>query len=105
MFQPHRYTRTAELAPEFGAPLAAADQIIVTDVYGAGEAPQPGVSGRLVAEAVAAAGGEVEYVPALADVADRVGTRLAPGDLVLLLGAGDVNSLADPIAASLGAVS
>lgn len=101
VFQPHRYTRTAELAPAYGEPLAAADRVIVTDVYGAGEPPQPGVSGRLVAEAVAAAGGEVEYVPALADVPDRIGPRLSEGDLLLLLGAGDVNSLADPIAAWL----
>jgi UDP-N-acetylmuramate--alanine ligase len=101
VFQPHRYSRTAELAPAFGAPLAAADHIIVTDVYAAGEAPQPGVSGRLVAEAASAAGGEVEYVPALSDVAARLAPKLAEGDLVLLLGAGDVNSLADPIAARL----
>ncbi len=101
VFQPHRYTRTAELAPAYGAPLADADRVIVTDVYGAGEPPQPGVSGRLVAEAVAAAGGDVEYVPELADVPGRIGSLLSPGDLLLLLGAGDVNSLADPIAAWL----
>jgi UDP-N-acetylmuramate--alanine ligase len=105
VFQPHRYTRTAELAPQFGAPLAGADRVIVTDIYGAGETPQPGVNGRLVAEAVAAAGGDVEYIPALADVTDRVGAELGPGDLVLLLGAGDVNSLADPIAERLGGAS
>lgn len=104
VFQPHRYSRTAELAPAFGAPLAAADRVLVTDVYPAGEPPQPGVTGRLVAEAASAAGGDVEYVPSLGDVAGVLGPKLSAGDLVLLLGAGDVNSLADGIASELGRV-
>ncbi len=104
VFQPHRYTRTAELAPEFGAPLALADEVIVTDVYPAGETPQPGISGRLVAEAVAAAGGAVDYIPALEDVARSLASRVGDGDLVLLLGAGDVNTItADLVAAIEGA--
>jgi UDP-N-acetylmuramate--alanine ligase len=103
VFQPHRYTRTADLAPEFGDPLSAADHVVVTGVYAAGEAPLPGVSGRLVAEAVAAAGGDVEYVPSLGNVSDLLVPRLQPGDLVLLLGAGDVTTLAEPIARSLEA--
>ena len=93
VFQPHRYTRTADLAPGFGAPLAAADRIIVTDVYGAGERPQPGVSGRIVAEAVAAAGGSVEYVPLLHDVPAVLRGRVESGDPVVLMGAGDVASI------------
>lgn len=93
VFQPHRYTRTADLAPDFGAPLAAADHVIVTDVFSAGEAPQPGVSGRIVAEAVSASGGSVEYVPRLADVAPSLRPQLAEGDTVVLMGAGDVASI------------
>jgi len=103
VFQPHRYTRTADLAPDFGSPLASADHVVVTDVYAAGEAPLPGVSGRLVAQAVSAAGGDVEYLPALADVTERLVPQLRAGDLVLLLGAGDVTTLAEPIARSLEA--
>lgn len=102
VFQPHRYTRTANLGPAFGAPLAEADKVIVTDVYSAGEAPQPGVTGRLVAEAVAAAGGDVRYVPSIREVANLIVPDLATGDVVLLLGAGDVNSIADEIVAALG---
>jgi len=98
IFQPHRYTRTSQLAPLFGSPLAEADRVVVTDVYAAGEAPQPGVTGRLIAEAVAAAGGDVAYIPLLADVPGRIGDELSDGDLVLLLGAGDVHSLADSLA-------
>ena len=103
VFQPHRYTRTADLAPEFGSPLAAADHVMVTDVYAAGEAPLPGVTGRLVAQAVRAAGGDVEYIATLGDVTGRLVPRLEEGDLVLLLGAGDVTSLAEPIAEELEA--
>lgn len=102
IFQPHRYTRTAALGPAFGQPLATADRVIVTDIYSAGEAPQPGVTGRLVAEAVTAAGGDVRYVPSIQDVADSIVPDLLPGDVVLLLGAGDINSIADDIAARLG---
>ncbi len=102
VFQPHRYTRTAALGPAFGQPLAGADKVIVTDVYSAGEAPQPGVTGRLVAEAVRAAGGDVRYIPSIRSVADAIIPDLREGDVVLLLGAGDINSIADEIAAGLG---
>jgi UDP-N-acetylmuramate--alanine ligase len=102
IFQPHRYTRTANLGPAFGAPLAEADRVVVTDVYSAGEAPQPGVTGRLVAEAVSAAGGRVDYIPSIRDVAATIMPELVEGDVVLLLGAGDVNSIADDIAAAMG---
>jgi UDP-N-acetylmuramate--alanine ligase len=98
VFQPHRYTRTADLAPEFGAPLAAADRVVVTDVFSAGEAPIPGVTGRIVAEAVAAAGGRVDYVRNLVDVPQHVVPDLEGGDIVLLLGAGDIATIAQPLA-------
>jgi len=71
-------------------------------VYSAGEPPQPGVTGRFVADAVSAAGGDVRYVPSIHDVTAKVVDELEEGDLVLLLGAGDVNSIADDIAAALG---
>lgn len=103
VFQPHRYSRTAEHGPAFGAPLATADRVIVTDVYSAGESPLPGVSGRLVSEAVTAAGGSVEYAADLASAGSMLAAGVEPGDLVLLLGAGDVNSLAEPLALSLEA--
>jgi UDP-N-acetylmuramate--alanine ligase len=105
VFQPHRYTRTADLAPEFGAPLAVADRVVVTDVYPADEAPLPGVSGKLVAEAVRAAGGEPAYVPNLSDVPAVVAEIAREGDVVLLLGAGDITSIADEVVAAVGAGS
>ncbi|NND01225.1 MAG: UDP-N-acetylmuramate--L-alanine ligase [Acidimicrobiia bacterium] len=103
VFQPHRYTRTAEHGPAFGEPLAGADKIIVTDVYSAGEAPVPGVSGRLVAESVQAAGGDVEFAADLGAAGNMLASGVEPGDLVLLLGAGDINSLAEPLALQLEA--
>ncbi len=103
VFQPHRYTRTADLAPLFGEPLAKADRVIVTDVYAAGEAPIIGVSGRIVAEAVEAAGGVASYVPRVSDVTDRVVTIAQPGDVVLLMGAGDVNAIVPDLAAAFEA--
>lgn len=103
VFQPHRYSRTADLGPEFGRPLAGADHVIVTDVYAAGEQPIIGVSGRLVARAVEAAGGRATYVPILADVPGRVADIVEPGDTVLLLGAGDVTVLAGPVTRAIEA--
>lgn len=103
VFQPHRYTRTADLAPLFGEPLADADRVFVTDVYAAGEPPIIGVSGRIVAEAVEAAGGQASFVPRVSDVAERVAAVAKPGDTVLLLGAGDINSAAKDIVALIEA--
>ncbi|MCL1602192.1 MAG: UDP-N-acetylmuramate--L-alanine ligase, partial [Actinomycetia bacterium] len=101
VFQPHRYTRTAELGPQFGEPLALADHVIVTDVYAAGEMPIIGVSGRIISEAAVAAGAETTYVQNLADIGAMVADLVAPGDTVLLLGAGDITSLVQPIALAI----
>ena len=101
VFQPHLYSRTAALAEEFGAALAAADRVVVTDVYGAREAPVPGVSGELVAAAARSYCREVEYAPSLEEAAAYVAGRAGPGDVVLTLGAGDITKLPDLLAAGL----
>ena len=97
-FQPHLYSRTKMLAREFGRALALADLIVVLDVYRARERPEdfPGVSGYLVAEAAAdAAGGRpVWWLPALDDAEGNLRTELAEGDLLLTIGAGNVDELA-----------
>jgi len=102
VFQPHRYSRTAEVGEEFGGAFGDADVVVVTDVYGAGEAPVPGVSGRLVAEAVRHRRPDVElhYVPGRTDLVRVVGGLLRPGDLCLTLGAGDLTSLPDELMAA-----
>jgi UDP-N-acetylmuramate--alanine ligase len=97
VFQPHRFSRTAALATEFATAFADADVLVVTDVYSAGEPPVPGVSGRLVADAVRAADPRlpVVYAPAWEQLRDAVAETLQPGDLCLTLGAGDLTSLPD----------
>jgi len=99
VFQPHRFTRTAALGESFGPAFAGADVVIVTDVYAAGEAPVPGVSGRVVADAVARAnpGLAVSYVASRAELAAHVAGVLRPGDLCLTMGAGDVTTLPDEL--------
>ena len=106
VFQPHRYSRTAQLAGALGSALAMADQVVVSDVYGAEETPEPGITGKLVADAAVSAGAtSVAYVPSRGDLAGHVATEVAPGDLVLLLGAGDVTSVAEELAELLDARS
>ena len=97
MFQPHRFSRTARLAEQFGTAFSDADQLVVTDVYSAGERAVPGVSGRLVVDAVRAADPRlpVTYAPGWEELARVVGALLQPGDLCLTLGAGDLTALPD----------
>ena len=95
LFQPHLYSRTRDFAGELGVGLAAADVVVVMDVYAAREDPLPGISGRLVAEAVrvARADADVRYVPSWAAVPGVVAGLLRPGDLLLTVGAGDVTMI------------
>lgn len=103
VFQPHRYTRTADLGVDFGGPLAAADEVIVTDVYAAGEHPMIGVSGRIVAVAAEAAGASVSYVPHIRDAVPMVDDLAVEGDTVLLLGAGDIGTIAPDLSVAFEA--
>lgn len=89
-FQPHRYSRTAALGTELGTALAAADAVVVTDVYPAGEAAVPGVDGRLVSAAARAGGIEVHDVSSAGEVPALLAGLVRPGDVVLTLGAGDI---------------
>jgi UDP-N-acetylmuramate--alanine ligase len=102
VFQPHRYTRTAALAQQFGSAFLDADALVVTDVYSAGEAPVPGVSGRLIVDAVGAQDQRLRpvYAPGWEELRHAVGALLQPGDLCLTLGAGDLTSLPDELLAS-----
>ncbi|HXX91963.1 MAG TPA: UDP-N-acetylmuramate--L-alanine ligase [Acidimicrobiales bacterium] len=104
VFQPHRYSRTAALGAAFADAFVDADMVVLTDVYPAGERPVPGVSGRLVADAVVAAhpDADVTYVAGRAELRAHLREVLRPGDLCLTLGAGDITALADELAAEGG---
>ena len=98
-FQPHRYSRTEALWSTFGDAFAGADVVVITGIYPAGEAPRPGVDGRLVYEAVRVAQPDLElhYVASLDAAADLVPDLLRPGDVCLTLGAGDITTLPDVV--------
>ena len=91
-FQPHLYSRTRHLAHELGCALAAADAVAVTKVYAAREQPVPGVEGTLVVEELASErpGMPIGWMPELEDAVGFLARRARPGDLVLTIGAGDV---------------
>jgi UDP-N-acetylmuramate--alanine ligase len=103
LFQPHLYSRTLNLAHGFAEALTAADAACVTEIYPAREEPVPGVSGRLIVDELARLrpGMRVGWAPALADAAALVAAWARPGDTVLTLGAGDVDSAAPLILEAL----
>jgi UDP-N-acetylmuramate--alanine ligase len=93
LFQPHLFSRTRHLARELGAALAAADVVAVTDVYAARETPIDGVTGKLVVDALTETrpGMSVGWTPAVEDGARFLAGRARSGDVVLTIGAGDVD--------------
>ena len=103
VFQPHLYSRTRDFAAGFGRALAAADVVVVMDIYGAREDPIEGVSSALIVAAVNAArpGSTVHYIPGREAVARTVARLARPGDLVLTIGAGDITEVGDLILAEL----
>jgi UDP-N-acetylmuramate--alanine ligase len=100
-FQPHLYSRTRMFATEFGRALSLADEVVVLDVYGAREDPEPGVTGALIAGKVPLPEEVVHYEPAWAQVPGRLADLARPGDLVLTMGAGDVTVLGGELVAEL----
>jgi UDP-N-acetylmuramate--alanine ligase len=98
VFQPHLYSRTATFAAEFGAALSAADVVFVLDVYAAREQPLAGISGATIAEKVSA---PVTYIADFSAVPAQVAATVAPGDVVVTMGAGDVTLLGKEILAEV----
>lgn len=90
VFQPHRFTRTKQLHQEFGKAFFAADRVIVSDIYAAGESPIPGVSSQLIIDALRANGVPVFYFPQQEEIVRFLLEQVQAGDLVLTLGAGDI---------------
>jgi UDP-N-acetylmuramate--alanine ligase len=101
VFQPHLFSRTQHFAAEFGQALAAADEVVVMDVYAAREDPVPGVTGALIADAVDLPQGRVVFEPSWSAVPAVVAALTRPGDLVVTVGAGDVTMLGPQILLAL----
>ena len=99
-FQPHRYSRTKDLMDDFAPALSGADEIVLTDIYPAGELPIPGVDIQAVLRTFSS-GAKVSYSPRK-QLADELTARLRRGDLLLTLGAGDITQVAADVLARLG---
>ncbi len=97
VFQPHRYSRTASLGRKFASSFEDADVLVLTDIYPSGESPIPGVTSKIVLDAVLDADpwASLSWLPRLDDVTAWLVDRLRPGDLCLTLGAGDLTTLPD----------
>jgi UDP-N-acetylmuramate--alanine ligase len=100
--QPHLFSRTQALGVELGRAAAAADIVVVTDVYGAREDPIPGVTGQLVVDGAREAGAHVIWEPRLGEVPQRLAEDVRDGDLGVVTGAGDVNEVGPALLRLLG---
>ena len=105
LFQPHRYSRTESLAGDFGDAFACADRVALMDVYSAGEAPIPGVSGKTILETLLRKHprAQAAYLPHRSDIVSYLCSRVRPGDLVMTMGAGDVTAVGPELARALSA--
>ena len=102
VFQPHRYSRTARLLERFGAAFAAADDVLLAAVYGAGEAPIPGATAEAVAAAIGRASGPpVRVVESLDAIPELVAAEARAGDVVVTLGAGSIADMPGRIVTAL----
>jgi UDP-N-acetylmuramate--alanine ligase len=102
VFQPHRYSRTASLMREFGPSLKDAAEIVLTEIYAAGEDPMPGVTGEALAQSVRQGSGRpVHFVPSIEAALPQVLSIVRPGDAIITLGAGSVGTLPRRIIAAL----
>jgi UDP-N-acetylmuramate--alanine ligase len=97
VFQPHLYSRTRDQMEEFARSFAPADRVVITDIYAAREAPIPGVDAGQLAEAIRRRqpGREVHYIPRKEEIAPWLVERVTPGEVVLVLGAGDVRRVGE----------
>ena len=99
VFQPHRYSRLAHLKNEFSLCFDEADILIITEVYGSGEQPIPGINGKFLIDSLIENGfsGKIAYIPGLLDIAEYLNNKMKQGDIVLLMGAGDITRVSDEL--------
>ncbi|MFN6169007.1 MAG: UDP-N-acetylmuramate--L-alanine ligase [Burkholderiales bacterium] len=102
-FQPHRYTRTRDLFEDFVKVMSTADEVVLADVYPAGEAPIVAADGRALMRAMRVAGKvEPQFVATPAEIPDAIRARVKAGDVVITMGAGSVSGVAPALAGSGG---
>jgi UDP-N-acetylmuramate--alanine ligase len=99
VFQPNRYKRMAVMSPDYRDAFTRADVAVITDIYPSGQTPIPGVTGKLVVDAVCDAHPEqrVVWLPRRADLISFLGRELRPGDVCISMGCGDVAALPDEV--------
>ena len=103
VFQPNRFKRMAVLSPEYAHAFVHADLAVITDIYPSGDAPIPGVTGKLVVDAILDSHPRqrVAWLPHRADLVDFLAKELRPGDVCISMGCGDVASLPSEVLAEL----
>ena len=101
VFQPHRYSRTRDLLADFGKALGGADEVVLTDIYAAGESPIAGATAEAVEAEVRKTGRPVRLVKSLADIPATVAGIARPNDLVITLGAGSIGTMPEKILEAL----
>jgi len=105
-FQPHRYTRTHDLIDDFGRALSAADALLVTEVYAAGEEPIANADGRAICRAVRGRGRlEPVFVEDVRELAAALAGVISDRDVVLTMGAGSIGAVAHELPGKLGVTS
>lgn len=103
VFQPHLYSRTKFFCEEFARVIALADRALVTGIYASREQPMPGVDAGIIVDHARSAGARhVELVSDMMDVPEHLAGTLEAGDVVLVLGAGDINRVCAPLLAVIG---
>ena len=105
VFQPHLFSRTKTLGSQLGVALSVADHVVVTEVFPAREDPIPGVDGRVVVRAVKRAGIAADWIPELEDVSTHLAGMVKSGDVVLMLGAGDITRVGPELARRLSGLA
>ena len=97
VFQPHTYTRTKALLPEFGKALSLADHVVLADIYAARETDTLGISSRTLQEEIIKQGGDCYYFPSFNEIENFLLQKCEPGDLLITMGAGDVFKIGEKL--------
>lgn len=101
VFQPHRYSRVRDLYDVFGKSFAVADEVIIDEIYSAWEDPCEGITSQMIVDQIRKNGGNPLYLPGKDRIVAHVREMLSPGDLVLMMGAGDIRKTAEALCDSL----